>query len=420
MKPCWMRTLQTVAVAGGAGLVAMWSSAAMAQVSAPGPMTPTGGLPTLPGAGARLFELDVNGRVEYDSNVARGQTVVANAKSLHKDDVLYQPSATVNLNLPVGRQALFLTGNVGYDFHQYNSDLNSERINLTGGGSGRLGPCTGAVTLGFARNQSDQVNLPIQVSKNIQTVDSAGLQLRCGERALSEFVSVSGLRAENSANVGLVSSTTVSTSAGVSYQNHAVGQISIFGSYSTSDYGSNNDPTLPPLDGFRSYSAGVSIARPIGHRLNGSAELSYQTAKGGGANTTEFTGFGGQGSLEYRVNSRISAELLFSRNVEPALQQSSSFTIVDLVQFDVRYKMTSRLSTGIGTIWHKVDYRGSQLVPNLFVTNDRSEAVYANASLNVGRHGALAVDVRRETRNTNLTIFNYTDYRVGVTATQSF
>ena len=38
----------------------------------------------------------------------------------------------------------------------------------------------------------------------------------------------------------------------------------------------------------------------------------------------------------------------------------------------------------------------------------------------IGRNGNLMLDGRWEHRNTNLTIFDYTDYRVGITASQSF
>jgi hypothetical protein len=54
------------------------------------------------------------------------------------------------------------------------------------------------------------------------------------------------------------------------------------------------------------------------------------------------------------------------------------------------------------------------------VTSDRIQAIYGNASIRLGRRASIAFDVRRDTRNTNLTLFDYTDYRVGVTATQSF
>ena len=418
MTRCWPRSIGGIALAACAGACVILPSAALAQVTPAGPITPTGTLTPLLGAGGRLFALDVIGRVDYDSNVARGRAVLAGVKGLHKDDILYQPSASVNLDWPVGRQALFLSGHVGYDFHQYNETLNAGRINLAGGGLARLGPCSGTGTLGYALSQSDQAFLPLQVTKDIQTVESAGVQLRCGSGHLGGFLGAQDISATNSAS-SLVDSSTVSVNGGLFYQNTALGQVSLFSSYSSTDYDSNNDPTLPSVPGFRSYSTGVSIARPIGARLKGSAAVSYQTAKSRDGTGTSFSGLGAQGSLEYRVTPRLRALLLFSRQVEPTIQPGSNFTVVQFVQLDGTYRVSSRISAGLGASWNNVDYRGGVQLPT-FVNNDRIRAIYGNASMRLGRRASLALDVRREVRNTNLTLFDYTDYRVGVTATRSF
>jgi hypothetical protein len=417
MTRSWTRALRAAALATGVVLPA----SALAQVTPPGPIGANGTVTPIQGVGGRLFKLDVYGRVTYDSNVAGGEEAIAALKGLHKDDVVYAPSATINLSLPVGREGLFLTGNVGYDFHQYNSTLNASRINLIGGGSAKVGPCTGGLTAGYARSQTDQTLLPLAVTKNIQTVDSAGLQVQCASAAgLGEFVSVQYVSARNDGGVGLVDSDAVSSSGGLTYQNHALGQISVFGSYTTTDYGSGGDPNLPQTPGFRSYSAGISYARPIGRRLKGSLEVSYQSARSRDGSGTEFNGIGTQGSLEYRVTPRLTTTLLVSRSVQPTIQQGSNFTVVEQAQLDAHYRLSSRLSASLGASWSNIDYRQGAVALPTFVSRDRVEGIYGGVGFRVGRQGNLALDVRRETRNTNLTIFNYTDYRVGVTASQSF
>jgi hypothetical protein len=419
MTRSWTRAFRAAALAAGVIL----PTGALAQVAPPGPISSGGNLAPLPGAGGRLFKLDVYGKVEYDSNVAGGEEAVAALRGLRKDDILYQPGVLINLNLPVGRQAVFLSGNVSYDFHQYNDTLNASRINLTGGGVAKVGPCSAALTAGYARNQTDQAILPLQVTENIQTVGSVGAQLRCGTGRLGEFVSVQDVSARNSADVGLIDSNEVSASAGLTYQNHALGQISLFGSYSSSDYGSSNDPTLPPTPGYRSYGGGISYARPIGRRLKGSLEFSYQSTRSRGVvgtPETTFTGFGTQGSLEYRVTPRLTATVLFSRDIEPTIQQGSNFTVVERAQLDTRYRVSSRISAGLGASWQDINYRQGALALPTFVDRDRIVGIYGNLGVRVGRQASLALDLRREVRNTNITIFNYTDYRVGVTATQSF
>jgi hypothetical protein len=193
----------------------------------------------------------------------------------------------------------------------------------------------------------------------------------------------------------------------------------VYGAYSSTDYDSSKDPTLLPTPGFRVYSAGVSVARPIGTRLKGSAGISYQTAKSRDGTGTSFSGLGAQGSLEYRVTSRLRATVLFTRDVEPTIQQGSNFAVVQLFELDGAYRVSSRINAGLGASWSNVDYRGG-FQPPTFVSSDRMQAIYGNASIRVGRRASLGVDVRRQTRNTNLTLFDYTEYRAGVIATQSF
>ena len=120
------------------------------------------------------------------------------------------------------------------------------------------------------------------------------------------------------------------------------------------------------------------------------------------------------------MNSRINASLQFAREVQPTIQLGSTFTIVDDLQLNVRYKLSSRLSVGGGGELHQIDYRGvTTALPNL-ITSDKTDALFANIGLKIGRSGNLVLDGRWEHRNTNLTIFDYTDYRVGITASQSF
>ena len=49
-----------------------------------------------------------------------------------------------------------------------------------------------------------------------------------------------------------------------------------------------------------------------------------------------------------------------------------------------------------------------------------SSDLLVNTTPGPTRSGNLVLDGRWEHRNTNLTIFDYTDYRVGITASQSF
>ena len=104
----------------------------------------------------------------------------------------------------------------------------------------------------------------------------------------------------------------------------------------------------------------------------------------------------------------------------PTLQDGSNFAIDQNIALEGHYQLTPRLKASLGGRWGQRSFKG-QLGPTPnFVTDDRQEAYYGSIQMTVGRHASLALDVRRDTRNTNLTLFNYNAYRVGVTATQTF
>src|SRR5579862_6034287 len=106
------KRLAWVALVGAAAS----ASAANAQLS-PGQM--------VQGRVARSVQFGASAAVDYDNNVARTSSALAAAEGIKPEDVTYTPSVNANVVLPVGRQALFLTGNLGYTGHQYNSQLDN-------------------------------------------------------------------------------------------------------------------------------------------------------------------------------------------------------------------------------------------------------------------------------------------------------
>ncbi len=438
MTRCGARTRPAVALIGGIAAWAVLAAPAAAQYAGAG-MLPPGGVPQgaltgiAPPSG-KLLQVDLIGRILYDSNFAGGQTFVATTKNLHKDDISYAPSAKVSSYLPIGRETVFVDGSFGYDYHQYNSSLNHARINATAGVAGQFGHCALSITDSFAESQSNQADLPLQVTKNIQTSQSIGGQGSCSTGSgLGAFLSARNSTTNNSTRIGLVDAKGFQLSGGLSYQNTYAGAISLFTSYSTTEY-KDSDPTAPPTPGYKSYSVGMSYARPIGTRLKGSVEVSYQSVHPDSLNTTvvgappttprkTFSSFSSQGSLDYRVTPRLSTNLTFVRAVQPTLQKGSSLAILESVQGNARYALSSRLSATFGASWRRINYRSDGTIvtplPNV-ISNDELTAYFTGLSYKVGRRGSLALDARWQTRNTNLTIFDYSDYRVGVTATESF
>ena len=410
--------------------LAAWATSAAAQSVPPGALT------GLPPADSKLFELDVTGRVVYDSNITGGRAVVADAKDLHQDDIIYTPTARANFYLPVGRQSVFLDASVGYDDHQYNSMLNHANITLNGGVVASLGRSGGDIADVYSEVQSNEADLPLQVTRNIQTIQSIGIQVNCSTGVgLGEFLTVRHTAIDNSAQTSVIDSKAWSASAGLSYQRPVLGAISVFAAYSSIDY-SNSGPTSLPTPGYQTYSLGLTYARRIGARLKGSMELSLQDIRPGDPPTAIFppgalpiatrsslVSVSAQGQLDYAVNSRLKASLTLQRNVQPSIQEGADYTVVELAQLEGTYTLSSRLSASLGASWRNLDYRGvapATVTALDLVTQDEITGVFGSVSYHLGRKGTLTLDVRHNIRNTNITIFDYTETRVGITATEAF
>jgi len=398
-------------------VAALWGTQAAAQSQQPG----GGRLGALSGTGSRLFDLELSGRAAYDSNVARGEDIVADIRHLHKDDYIYTPSVILDINLPVGRQAVFLVGTVGYDFYQYNKTLESSHVNLEAGAAGRVGPCSGTLTGDYSVRQSDLAVLPLVVTKNLETQDAIGAQVTCATRSgLGVFVSGQHSQIHNSANTGVVDSHTDSVSGGLSYSTRLLGTAQLFVAHSRIGYDSSAVLGILAPNSTDTSSVGVRLSRPIGKRLDGSADISYLNTHIDGPGTSNFSGFAGRGSLNYRVNPRLGLTLIYVRSVSPTIQSGFDYSIVSGFELDGRYRLSPRLSASAGATWNQTSYRGQRLfLPNL-VTHDEDRGIFGALTLSVGKKASLSIDARQDVRNTNRPEFNYTAYRAGITAIKKF
>lgn len=374
-------------------------------------------------AGAKPFAGQVIARVVYDSNVSRGSQAVATARTLRQDDILYSPSARIDLNLPFAGQNFFLNGTVGYEFYQYNKMLQRERVDLLAGAAGQLGPCGTTATVSYSRRQSDLADLLLTVTTNVQDQLTLAAQASCAVApGLSGNLGVqSGKTTSSAPGSGVVDSNLKSVNAGVSYQNATLGSIGILASYSKNDYAQLPGSPVANSTGFSSYSAGLTYGRPIGNRLQGQVSVFYSDTQSSGSNPETFTGLTGSGALTYRASSRLQSSLSYGRTISSTIQQGSSYSVTENVQLDGRYSLSSRLKTGIGASWSRRSYRGgAAALQSSRIANEERQALFGSLSLQVGRNASLATDIRYEVRNTNLTIFDYKAVRVGLTATQSF
>jgi hypothetical protein len=378
--------------------------------------------PKAPSAeGQKPLAVDVIGDILYDSNVARGEDPVVNVRHLHKSDVTYTPSVTVRSYVPLGRNLVYLSASGGYDFHQYNKELESARADVAGGAVVHFGPCELGLNAGYTMSQSDLADLPAQITKNRVTTRTGGLQTSCGVGVgMTGFVGAQVSDTSNSASFSLVDSSMVSFNGGVGYANHTLGSLQLVGGYSRTWYDHNQNPLLPVQPGYESYSIGVSLSRPIGARLHGSASIGYQHANSLSIFRTSSSTVSGSGELDYRVNSRLGLSLAYDRSAVPATVQGFDFVVHQSIGLTARYALSSRLRTSFGAKWDKADSKG--LGPLLVATpeKDRTRTLSGDLTYDLGRTLSMALNVSQEQREAEPAVFDYTAYVVGAKVTKTF
>jgi hypothetical protein len=404
------------------GVLAVAGAPAVAWAQSSVPSTPS-----LNSVANQKLAVTLNAAATYETNVGGASDAGVAIKGLHKGDFTYNPSASVTGGVPLGIGTLILSGNIGYLFHQYNSELNAPQSSIQANFAGplRFGPCGANAILAFSAAPSDQSQLVLQTLKNVQTQTTLGASVQCVTGKFLEQVSATHSTSNNSSDVGTRNSSSNAVSVGAGYASQMIGKFLLTGSYSTSDYDAPAATATSPLlaTGFESYSVGVQLTRAITNRLNGDASLNYGTSQSrGGIETQKSTTFTGSGSLAYRLNSRIGATLSYDRQQAPSIQIGSGFSTQDTLALGATYTATSRLSGGLG---YRLYRRQEHVDPGITAllasaTQEDGYAITANAGLKVGRQGNLTLNLSKSTRNTNLTIYNYTDYSVGIVLSERF
>jgi hypothetical protein len=401
-----------MALAAGVGGALLSFGSGHAQTA--GPKIPTG-------EGQKRLSVDVIGDILYDSNVARGQDVVADVRRLHQSDVTYAPSVAVRSYVPLGPNLVYLNLTGGYDFHQHNTELNGGRVDLGGGAVMRLGPCEVGLNAAYTMSQSDLSTLPLQVNSNRTNTRSGGVQTSCAsETGLTGFVGAQVSGTSNSASFYLVDSSMVSVNGGIGYGNRRLGSVQVVGGYSRTWYDHNQNPLLLPQPGYESHSVGLRFSRPIGNRLNGSASIGYEEARSLDAARTRTSTVSGSGELDYKVNSRLGLSLAYDRSAAPATIQGFDYVVHSSVNFSARYALSSRLRASFGVKWDKEDSKG--LGPLLLTSpeQDRTRTFSGDLAYDLARTLSVALRASQEKRDAEPSVFDYTAYLVGAKVTKTF
>lgn len=371
----------------------------------------------------RELKLGARVQVEHDSNVVLGKNALGNAQGLTPEDTRFVPSLNIELIQPVGRSSVFLSGTAGYTFYDKNTQLNRERLDFSGGGSTRLGPCFSTLSADYNRgiNQVDDPMIVID-AKNIRKVTSAAIAVNCGSTSgFSVVGNVSQDWSRNSARAVQQSdydSTTLMV--GLAYRRPALGALTIFANRETVEY---RDRLLS--DGYQIDAVGVTFDRQLGARIQGSVTASYSMVEqdqvllpGMVQQEQNVVSYGGD--LSFRASTRLLLQASFNRGITPSVGVGQSYEISDRYRLSGTYSVGSRIVVSAG--YSRVERQpGEDAIPSILVPTDSTVSnIFGSVRYKQSDNLSFELGLEREERETDVPIFDYTSNRIGLTAIATY
>jgi hypothetical protein len=399
------------------------ATSAAAQVSADG---------MIAGAPPRSIHADAGVKVEYDSNIARTSPQAAALLGIRQDDITYAPNLNLNIVDPIGQQVVFLQGSVGYLFHQHNRQLDSEQINLTGGGGVKLGRCGSVLSGGFFRGRSELEEFgAVSNVKNILEVKRASLGITCATPAgLGVVFSTSYDQGDNSLpQVAASDFRSTSVSGGLMYGRPSTGSVQLLASYTRTDTPNTVFPTIGS-DGYEDESVGLTFSRRAGGKIQLNATINYTKVNlltpsnailVTGSPSNSSSGITYTSAIDYRASSRLQFHGSFNRQVKPTLLVGSTYEVQTLYAVRADYKLGSRIQIGAGAdLSHDVGQATVPALAALTLTNSEVKGIFASVRYQQSPRIFVVLDARHESRTANLPQFEYTSDRVGLALAVSY
>jgi hypothetical protein len=375
--------------------------------------------------GKRQTEIGLRLAVIHDSNVARSNRAIAVARGLTPDDYILRPQATFSIVQPVGRQALYLQGDVGYDFHKENTQLDRRRVNLTGGGTGGFGICRIGLSASYLAAQSELDDLDGTVVKNLQEATSETANANCGrERGFNAVLSGTHQEVTNSAlRQRSADHMTDSGTLALGYGNQSLGKASVVFIYSDQAFPDRRNANGGFGDGYVSRSLGANYEKGLGSKLTvggGVAATQVKRESAPPGIPLKFTSTNYNGFVNYVVSSRLGLSATTSRAVVPSNRAGKLYDISTMTQVLANYKLGTRFILSGGGRRAETNSNADTAVIGPVLTKSRENAVFASVRYRQSERASLLFDVRRVDRKTDIPSFDYSSTRFGLTLDVSF
>lgn len=374
------------------------------------------GLPGFPGRGlslrASVFAL-------YEDNLSR--------LPVADDGVRVRGSAGGSYGVGAGRLGLYVVGDIGRDEVRGNQRLKGgDRLFFGSGVSANLSRCTFDVGASYRRNLVFMSDIILFGSLEQET-KQYGAVANC---AIGSAISFGGsvTRAEIAVLRGAgsaIDSNRWTYTAGAAFSRPAFGRLSIDGSISDIDLIGRQvlTPTGLVDDGLMQRSIRLGLQRDFGSRisltlggsfLDSSPKLASNIVFVDGLPQTidrsSFSGAGYDAALIFRLSERLSLSAKGSRNIQANNFVGSQFQVVDQADFAASYKLSRNFTLSSGYSYRDSRYRGSVIssLETRLRERDEFHRYFARFSGKLGRRINYGIDVFRNERRSDPSIFNFT------------
>ena len=374
----------TTVVAATAMVAVLAAVQAIAAPSTAGddPGFAASGLTSVAPVTGRGFYIRPSLRTVYDSNTLRIGDGLVPANGGQRSDLRISPLVSMSFGLPVGRQQLFVAGDLGRDIFLNNKQLDRARYSIGGGINLRAASrCTATVAADFNSRQV-LVSVIDELVPNLQETLSYGGTASCQSPVGFGFGgTVRRIEVRNDTLIRQqLDFTGLLYTAQLSYAIGNIGSFSASGSLNKVGY-----PNRPIIllgggidaDGVDILSGRIGYLRPLGSRLALTLGVSYLSARSqpetilqlaqalppalpGLAvvplDRTPFSGVGYDASITYRPSRRMTATLQAARDVRTSAFIGAQFQVQTSFGADIDYRLGSSITAGAGITFDRFRY----------------------------------------------------------------
>lgn len=348
----------------------------------------------------------------YSDNVARvGEDEPLPSRFRSKDDWTFRPTLGLGMERPIGRHRLFAGATIGRIFYAQNSNLNSNRLGLSGGADLSLGRACAANLAGAWSRRDTQLGTFEEVVASRQSRSSLGASASC-----STVTGISGsLGYNNSWSRNTSDDPTVdrsfadvnskSLTGSVGYRVGQRGQVGVSANWAENIYpnqivdGVENSNEIKAFSLFASYRIGNTL------RANGSIGRTEVTS--GIPGSQGFSGSTWNLGVGYS-GPRIGANVGMGQGVNGGAGGSSNYSITRFLSASATYRVNDRMGVAAGYSYGQSDFRGIDEIPETEAFRATTDhRLFIGADYRLNRFLRLGFDLNHQTRSSDPAEFSY-------------